>query len=291
VDCVGHYAYIKLVVPVFHIGYFKHTIGVLQCICKACKLMSASIWRLVLFLQQTQTCARVLLDEPDRRGFLKRFRRPNLENVQRLAIVKAMNTQARKTVYCPYCSATNGAVKKAGALKIIHDKFRAKKTADEMERWKQTFAPAVEAQKELGQYISKAVHEDLNPLKVLDLFKRISDEVRVVFSLALLKPTLVRQDCELLGLRPEYNRPEEYIWQYISVPPVCIRPSVAQDGASNEDDITVKLTEIVFTNALIKQGLAKGSPTAQFMVRYRCPCWRHFANSLCRSNGSFFSYQ
>lgn len=34
VDCVGHYAYIKLVVPVFHIGYFKHTIGILQCICK-----------------------------------------------------------------------------------------------------------------------------------------------------------------------------------------------------------------------------------------------------------------
>ena len=85
---------------------------------------------------------------------------------------------ARKVVYCPYCSATNGAVKKAGALKIIHDKFRAKKTADELEKWKETFAPAVEAQKELGLYINKAVHEDLNPLKVLDLFRRISDEVR-----------------------------------------------------------------------------------------------------------------
>ena len=36
VDCVGHYAYIKLVVPVFHIGYFKHTIAILQCICKVC---------------------------------------------------------------------------------------------------------------------------------------------------------------------------------------------------------------------------------------------------------------
>lgn len=34
VDCVGHYAYIKLVVPVFHIGYFKHTIAILQAICK-----------------------------------------------------------------------------------------------------------------------------------------------------------------------------------------------------------------------------------------------------------------
>ncbi|KAF5321814.1 hypothetical protein D9619_000944 [Psilocybe cf. subviscida] len=231
VNCVGHYAYIKLVVPVFHIGYFKHAIAVLQAICKS--------------------CARVLLEEPDRRNFLKRFRRPVLENMQRQALSKAVNTMARKVVYCPYCSATNGAVKKAGALKIIHDKFRAKKTADELEKFKESFASAVEAQKELGMYINKAVHEDLNPLKVLDLFRRISDE-----------------DCELLGLHPEWGRPEEFIWQYISVPPVCIRPSVAQDGASNEDDLTVKLTEIVFTNALIKQGLAKGAPTPQFMEQW-----------------------
>ncbi|KAI0004922.1 hypothetical protein BJV74DRAFT_313763 [Russula compacta] len=231
VDCVGHYAYIKLVVPVFHIGYFKHTIAILQCICK--------------------TCARVLLEEPERRMYLRRFRRPNLENIQRQSLFKAVNTAARKIVYCPYCAATNGAVKKAGALKIIHDKFRAKKTAVEMEAWKKTFASAVKAQKELSIYINKAVHEDLNPLKVLDLFRRISNE-----------------DCELFGLRPEHGRPDEFIWQYISVPPVCIRPSVAQDGASNEDDLTVKLTEIVFTNALIKQGLAKGAPTAQFMEQW-----------------------
>jgi len=93
---------------------------------------------------------------------------------------------ARKVVYCPYCSATNGAVKKAGALKIIHDKFRAKKTAEEMENWKKTFSSAVEAQKELGMYLNKALHEDLNPLKVLDLFRRITDEVRCIFSFTSL---------------------------------------------------------------------------------------------------------
>jgi len=87
---------------------------------------------------------------------------------------------ARKVVYCPYCSATNGTVKKAGALKIIHDKFRAKKTAEEMDRWKQSFAPAIEGQKDLALYLNKAVHEDLNPLKVLDLFRRLSDEVRSI---------------------------------------------------------------------------------------------------------------
>lgn len=205
----------------------------------------------------------MLLEEPDRRAYLKRFRRPGLENIHRQALIKAVNGLARKTVYCPYCASTNGAVKKAGALKIIHDKFRAKKTADEMERWKKTFATAVEAQKELAVYLKRTVHEELNPLKVLDLFRRISDE-----------------DCEILGLRPEYARPEEYIWQYISVPPVCIRPSVAQDGASNEDDLTVKLTEIVFTNALIKQGVAKGAPTTQFMVSSVLLTLRHPSSSL-----------
>lgn len=101
---------------------------------------------------------------------------------------------------------------------------------------------------------------------------------------------IIVQDCELLGLKPSHGRPEEYIWQYISVPPVCIRPSVAQDGASNEDDLTVKLTEIVFTSALIKQGLAKGAPTQQFMVRsYTCVLEAAKSSYRFRNNGIFCS--
>ncbi|KAF8516014.1 hypothetical protein BU17DRAFT_76736 [Hysterangium stoloniferum] len=230
-DCVGHYAYIKLILPVFHIGYFRHIIAILQQICK--------------------TCARVMLPESDRRVHLKRFRRPNLENLTRQKLCKAVNTAARKVVFCPYCGATNGTVKKQGTLKIVHDKFRAKKSAEEMEKWKASFGNAIQQQKELGMFVGRAASEDLNPLKVLDLFRRISAE-----------------DCELLGLKPSHGLPQEFIWQYISVPPVCIRPSVQQDGASNEDDLTVKLTEIVFTNALIKQGLAKGVSTSQLMEQW-----------------------
>lgn len=68
--------------------------------------------------------------------------------------------------------------------------------------------------KEIGPHIAKA-HEDMNPLKVLNLFKQIT-----------------AVDCELLGLDPAVGRPEEFIWQYLSVPPVCIRPSVAQEAAT-----------------------------------------------------------
>jgi DNA-directed RNA polymerase beta' subunit len=37
------------------------------------------------------------------------------------------------------------------------------------------------------------------------------------------------------------GRPEDLVVTHITVPPVAIRPSVEMDGASNEDDITMKL--------------------------------------------------
>jgi len=91
----------------------------------------------------------------------------------------------------------------------------------------------------------KRCSDDLNPLKTLTLFKQIKSE-----------------DCELLGIDAtvKSGRPETYIWRYLPAPPVCIRPSVMMQDSpgSNEDDLTVKLTEIVWTSSLIKAGLEKG---------------------------------
>ncbi len=72
-------------------------------------------------------------------------------------------------------------------------------------------------------------------------------------------------------MNPDVGRPEMYLWQNISVPPVCIRPSVQQDGASNEDDITVKLTEVIFTNAHMQAGLNEGIAIHNLMVRTGLP--------------------
>ena len=33
-ECVGHYGYIELALPVFHVGYFRSIITILQTICK-----------------------------------------------------------------------------------------------------------------------------------------------------------------------------------------------------------------------------------------------------------------
>jgi DNA-directed RNA polymerase III subunit RPC1 len=159
-----------------------------------------------------QSCARCLLLPTERAGFLRRFRRPGLEGLQRSHLAKAVLSSCKKRNTCPWCDAPNGTVKRSGTMKISHEPFRATKNAGAKEEYLSAFGTAVAENKAISQHLSKAV-EDLNPLKVLELFKRVSAE-----------------DAELLSLHPEIGRPEDYIWQYISVPPPCIRPSVASEA-------------------------------------------------------------
>lgn len=55
------------------------------------------------------------------------------------------------------------------------------------------------------------------------------------------------------------GRPEHLIVTHMAVPPVAIRPSVEMDGASNEDDITMKLMVRVWgpvqASVLVRQEL------------------------------------
>lgn len=143
-------------------------------------------------------------------------------------------------------------------LKLTHDKFSfynkstaAKKVPPESKiKFDGSFAEARRENPELDKHLRKAM-EDLNPLRVLNLFKAIS-------------PT----DCELLGLNPTEGRPEMFIWQFLPAPPVCIRPSVAQDNASTEDDLTTKLADIVWVSGMIRSALQKGSPIQTIMEQW-----------------------
>ncbi|CAG8660437.1 11823_t:CDS:2, partial [Scutellospora calospora] len=97
-QCIGHFGYVKLVLPVFHIGYFKAVINTLQNICKA----------IILYIINNANSAQ---KEDDRRAYLKRIR-SSKESSARSKIEKAINALCKKTVECPYCKAINGSVKK-----------------------------------------------------------------------------------------------------------------------------------------------------------------------------------
>ncbi|KAG5965333.1 hypothetical protein E4U57_004170 [Claviceps arundinis] len=237
-NCIGHFGHVRLPLPAFHIGYLRFIMSILQEICK--------------------DCGRVLLEEPERRSFLKELRRPFLDNLRRTQICKRINAQCRKTKTCPYCGSVNGQIRKIGVLKLAHDKFvtfnkstSAKKVAPESKvKFDESFANVRQDNPEIEKHLRKAM-EDLNPLRVLNLFKMIS-------------PT----DCELLGINPTEGRPEMFIWQFVPAPPVCIRPSVAQDNASNEDDLTTKLADIVWVSGMIRSALQKGSPLQTIMEQW-----------------------
>jgi DNA-directed RNA polymerase III subunit RPC1 len=166
--------------------------------------------------------------------------------------------QCRKTRTCFHCGAINGLVRKTGtnALKISHDKFKAfnmstskKKIAPpSKERFDQSFESAKQNNPEIEKHLKKAL-DDLNPIRVLKLFERIPDA-----------------DCELLGI--EGIRPEDFLWRQVPAPPVCIRPSVGQEAASTEDDLTAKLGDIVSANANLTEALKKGAPVQSIVEHW-----------------------
>ena len=228
IDCAGHFGYIKLEMPVFHIGYFKNIIAILQQVCK--------------------TCSKVMLSPDDKVQYLKRFRNPRLEIVPKRALSKKLAEKCKRCRTCFYCGAANGVVKRAGqSLKIVHEKYS--KNPDLMEAYMGEFEEAVKHNEQLRANLGR-VQDDLNPIRVLGILKKIS-------------PT----DCELLDVA---DRPEHLILTHLPVPPVCIRPSVEMDGVagSNEDDITMKLIQIIEVNNVLRQGLEKGLAITNLMENW-----------------------
>ena len=120
-----------------------------------------------------------MLNSEDRRQFLEVLRRPGMVGMARRGVRKKIQEKAKKNGVCPHCKAANGTVKKCGMLKILHEKYKVgkKKVSDEVVAFHQSFASALEYNKDLGPLMGRA-QEALNPLKVLALFKAIPEEVR-----------------------------------------------------------------------------------------------------------------
>ena len=248
-DCPGHYGHIELVLPVFHIGYFKPLLAVLQCICK--------------------TCSRVLIAPDERQRVIRQMAHPLVarDHVRRAAAVKRVVEKCKKVRDCPYCKDQNGLVKKVGSMKIVHERYKEKDRSERAENSRreffQSFDKAIAAPKgafeaahgaqqgaDLKPLLAKA-QDDLNPLRVRALLSAISEA-----------------DLPLLDMSACYGRPENLLIDSLLVPPVPIRPSVVTDAASgsNEDDLTVKLNEIIEVNNIIRNALTGGKALVHNVV-------------------------
>lgn len=180
-NCSGHFGDVKLFLPVYHIGFIRHTIAILNCICKS--------------------CGSILLN------FNRKLAHSEPINVN------AVRNECKSIKSCPTCRKPNGTVKKNTGFRIYHEVKNGK-----------------------GEVFST----EINPLTCMNLFRMIDED-----------------EYPFLGVR---ESPCNLIIQSLLVPPACIRPSVdMQEEGFNEDDLTVKLSEIINTNKLLEESVKKGN--------------------------------
>ncbi|KAJ3440184.1 DNA-directed RNA polymerase iii subunit rpc1 [Anaeramoeba flamelloides] len=221
-ECSGHFGHIKLALPVYHIGQMKVIISVLHCICKK--------------------CSRILLTNNEISKYMNSMSSKSVSSEVKARKFKDIRTECKKKKFCPHCKEPNGNIKKVGNIKIIHMKFRNQNSEDRMKWLEDSFQKMVINKPEIEQFLSKT-YEDLTPLTVRELFQKIPVN-----------------DVYLLNMNPNVSLPEDMVLTHCPVPPVCIRPSVmlSDSQGSNEDDLTIKLTDILTINNTIKSNMERG---------------------------------
>ncbi|KAI5136308.1 DNA-directed RNA polymerase III subunit RPC1 [Nematocida ausubeli] len=219
-ECVGHFGHIDLALPVYHPGLLKNTHKILQSVCKQCSAL----------LLPDETQAQLLIKLKARKG--------NRTLEQR--VIKKVFDEAKKAVECFQCSSINGAVRKTG-FKFFHRVHRLKKHDAQKEIERSLYSASVKDNPEITNWINNAPDEYISPVTAQSILRNIPNDITR----------------SLLGLSCD---PASLMLTCLPVPPGTIRPSVmALDSSSNEDDLTIKLSEISYTSQLIRDEIAKGA--------------------------------
>lgn len=223
-NCPGHFGYVRLHLPIFHIGFFKSIIDILRCICK--------------------TCGRVLLKEEDRIKYKPILKRKKLSSLKRKLIFKEICEQCRKIKICLFCGAYNGTVKHVPGTEatiIVHEINKN----DIIDDLKIKFDSAILLFKEMDNSINNQNNkfsEELTSNKVFNLFSKIPKDDIIYFDMDI-----------------ENAEPIDLLLQYVLVPPLPIRPTVQMGlSATNEDDLTIKIKEMIHLNRYIKMNIDEG---------------------------------
>ena len=217
-DCVGHFGYIDLKLPVFHVGYFRYIVNILQCICKK--------------------CSRVLLSTADRFAFSLKLQKLELGYLEKKALHKMINERCKKSKYCFFCKAYNGTVKKLPLFKIIHVNTPTSK--QNKEKMIEDYVLLLENNRDINEYIEKNKADALDPIQVDFLFRKI-----------------LKEDLQYLLIH-NFHPKDLILWRINVPPPCIRPSVLSDKMDSNEDDLTLNLKDLVFISEIIQQHTASG---------------------------------
>ena len=181
-------------------------------------------------------CARCLLNYEQRNKYLVKLT-DELNPLVKKVLHKEMIALCKKVKICSYCGQQNGLIKKFAFLKIFH----MLKALDSV-MINRIFENNKNSVEEIQEYFGEKAVEFLSPYNVLKLFEKIP-----------------KSDYIFLLLFD--NTPMDLICTYIPVPPCIIRPSSHNISGvrSTEDELTMKLNEILIANESLKKRLQDGT--------------------------------
>lgn len=115
----------------------------------------------------------MMLPESLKKSYRRKFINPEMSYLLKKNLKAVVHKKAKTFSKCPSCEAINGMVKKSsiGILKIVHEKYRAKKPTDPIvKKVLMDFHEAKESNKEVAAMINSGLVKEMSPLEVRNLY-------------------------------------------------------------------------------------------------------------------------
>ena len=243
--CVGHFGYIDLAIPVYHLAFVKWIQKVLNAIC--------------------EKCGRLTLPNEVRERFWKRMKRfMDLNGYPRVELAKKVLAKAADVKTCPYCGHPKNATFKFDrqAMTFVKIVEISEEEAKELEAKNAKIVKKTKGGKVHYYYERRYEPEEIRRIlaSIYSQYEHLdTPEVKERW-----------KDLVLMGFHPERSRPEWTILTVLPVPPITIRPpAIPASGERQEDKLTLILRDIIRENNRIKDKLEGGPRKVleQYFVR------------------------
>jgi len=212
-DCPGHFGYIHLAKPVFHVGFIGECLKLLKCICSS--------------------CSRILIDDYEKYEEIAKIKNPKVRQAKIYNLCKSKRS----------CNDRKKKIKKGQELNNENNQDQDDKgkyyklgcNTVQPKYKRENLKIIIDNSEDNNENDGEAI-KTLLPEKVLEIFSRIPDD-----------------ECEILGFNKKYADPSWMIIQNLAVCPPQVRPSVSVDSSlRSQDDLTHQYNQILKTNRELK---------------------------------------
>ena len=233
-SCPGHFGHIELARRVYHCGFMKEVVDCLSCVCFYCSRLLASP-------NDPKYQEALRLKNPQTR--LKRIAAICKSRRQCGFSTKEENEAALNAM------GADGTVPGEGSGMVGDDGLPIAPKATGCGAHSPKFSKGKEGLSVAAEFHASdpeagpSPNQSLSAERAFRVLSRISDE-----------------DALILGFDPRWVRPEWLVIKVLPVPPPQVRPTVIQDGALSQDDLTIVLVNIIKVNKSLESQVARGEP-------------------------------